>query len=167
MKVDRDASLVMDALMMVVWRRGQADAWRAPLEPGVAVYQRAVPASAARPRHHLLDEQGRQRPGQLRDGECSPLTRTRGVRGSLSSLKTERTARKVYRTRDEARADVFEYSERFQNPTRRRSKLGYLSPMAFEERAMRTLPRVHETGSRPSSDSAVALLAMSRQLQPI
>ena len=29
------------------------------------------------------------------------------------SLKTERTARKVYRTRDEARADVVDYSERF------------------------------------------------------
>lgn len=29
----------------------------------------------------------------------------------LSSLKTERTARKVYRTRDQARADVFDYIE--------------------------------------------------------
>jgi putative transposase len=26
MKADRDASLVMDALMMAVWRRGKADA---------------------------------------------------------------------------------------------------------------------------------------------
>lgn len=30
-----------------------------------------------------------------------------------SSMKTERSARKVYRTRDQARADVFDYSERF------------------------------------------------------
>ena len=29
------------------------------------------------------------------------------------SLKTERTARKVYRTRDDARADVFDYIECF------------------------------------------------------
>ena len=29
----------------------------------------------------------------------------------FSSLKTERTARKVYRTRDAARADVFDYIE--------------------------------------------------------
>lgn len=28
---------------------------------------------------------------------------------SFSSLKTERTARKVYRTRDDAKADVFDY----------------------------------------------------------
>jgi putative transposase len=39
-------------------------------------------------------------------------------------------------TRDEARADVFDYIERFYNPRRRHSKLGYLSPMEFEARAM-------------------------------
>ncbi|ABN76965.1 hypothetical protein Rsph17029_1861 [Rhodobacter sphaeroides ATCC 17029] len=54
----------------------------------------------------------------------------------FSSLKTERIARKVYRTRDEARAEVFDYIERFYNPRRRHSKLGYLSPMEFEARAM-------------------------------
>ena len=31
----------------------------------------------------------------------------------FSSLKTERTARKTYRTRDEAKADLFDYIERF------------------------------------------------------
>ena len=33
----------------------------------------------------------------------------------FSSLKTERTARKMYRTRDDAKADVFDYIERFYN----------------------------------------------------
>jgi putative transposase len=42
----------------------------------------------------------------------------------FSSLKTERAARKVYRTRDDARADVFDYIERFYNSTRRQSTLG-------------------------------------------
>ncbi|SHF52188.1 Integrase core domain-containing protein [Acidocella aminolytica 101 = DSM 11237] len=42
----------------------------------------------------------------------------------FSSLKTERTAAKTYRTRDQARADVFDYIERFYNPRRRHSKLG-------------------------------------------
>ena len=50
----------------------------------------------------------------------------------FSSLKTERTARKLYRTRDEAKADVFDYIERFYNPKRRHSTIGYLSPMEFE-----------------------------------
>src|SRR5215208_1930462 len=53
----------------------------------------------------------------------------------FSSLKTERTARKTYRTRDEARADVFDYIERFYNSKRRHSTIGYLSPMEFERKA--------------------------------
>ena len=52
----------------------------------------------------------------------------------LSTLKTERTAGKTYRTRDAARADVFDHIERFYNLCRRHSTLGYLSPIAFEER---------------------------------
>ena len=63
---------------------------------------------------------------------------TSAMESFFSSLKTERTARKVYRTRDEARADVFDYIERFYNPRRRHSKLGYLSPMAFEAEGMQT-----------------------------
>jgi putative transposase len=35
------------------------------------------------------------------------------------SLKTERLARKIYRTRDAARTEVFDYLEWFYNPTRR------------------------------------------------
>jgi len=37
----------------------------------------------------------------------------------FSSLKTERTSRKVYRKRAQARSDVFDYIERFYNPMRR------------------------------------------------
>jgi putative transposase len=53
----------------------------------------------------------------------------------FSSLKTERTGSKTYRTRDEARADVFDYIERFYNAKRRHSTIGYLSPMEFERKA--------------------------------
>jgi putative transposase len=55
----------------------------------------------------------------------------------FSSLKIERVKRKVYRKRDQARADVFDYIERFYNPTRRHSTIGYISPMQYEERAMK------------------------------
>jgi putative transposase len=51
----------------------------------------------------------------------------------FSSLKTERTAQRTYRTRNAARADIFDYIERFYNPTRRHSTLGYLSPIEFEQ----------------------------------
>ena len=36
--------------------------------------------------------------------------------GSFSLLKTERTVRKIYRTRDQARADVVDHIEQFYNP---------------------------------------------------
>jgi len=51
----------------------------------------------------------------------------------FSSMKTERIARKVYRSREQARADVFDYIERFYNPRRRHSTLGYVSPIQFEK----------------------------------
>ena len=53
----------------------------------------------------------------------------------FSSLKSERCARRTYRTRNEARADVFDYIERFYNAVRRHSTIGYLSPVEFERRA--------------------------------
>jgi putative transposase len=54
----------------------------------------------------------------------------------FSSLKTERTNRRHYATRDEARADVFDYIERFYNPRRRHSTLGYVSPVDYEKGLM-------------------------------
>lgn len=68
----------------------------------------------------------------------------------FSSLKITRVKRKVYRTRNQARAYVFDYIARFYNPTRRHSTIGYLSPTQYEERAMKAQVAVHETGS--SSD---------------
>jgi putative transposase len=41
----------------------------------------------------------------------------------FSSLKTERTTRKTYRTRNQTKADVFDYIERFYNPKRRQSDI--------------------------------------------
>jgi len=52
----------------------------------------------------------------------------------FSSLKTERTARKIYRTRDDARADVFDYIERFYNRKRRHGYVGNVSPVHYENR---------------------------------
>lgn len=42
----------------------------------------------------------------------------------FKSLKTERTDRKVYRSRAAAKADVFDYIERFYNARHRHSTLG-------------------------------------------
>jgi putative transposase len=50
----------------------------------------------------------------------------------FSSLKTERVRGKIYSSRDEAKADVFDYVERFYNPRRRHSTIAYLSPVEYE-----------------------------------
>ena len=65
----------------------------------------------------------------------------------FSSMKTERIGRKTYQTRNHAKADVFDNFERFYNPTRRHSTLGYLSPIDFEKQAHVAQLPVHETGS--------------------
>lgn len=52
----------------------------------------------------------------------------------FSTLKVERTAGRTHRLRDAARTDVFDDIERSYNPRRRHETLGYLSPIAFEER---------------------------------
>ena len=54
----------------------------------------------------------------------------------FGSLKTERVHQRRYRTRDEARRDIFEYIEVFYNRVRLHSSLGYLSPVQFETTAL-------------------------------
>jgi transposase InsO family protein len=54
--------------------------------------------------------------------------------GSLSgTLKSERVHHCVYRTRAEARPDLFYYIEAFCNRRRRHSSLDYLSPEEYEQ----------------------------------
>jgi putative transposase len=77
----------------------------------------------------LLKEQGitcsMSRAGEVWDNSA--------MESFFSSLKTERTARHVYRKREHARSDVFDYIERFYNPRRRHSTIGYVSPIDFEK----------------------------------
>jgi putative transposase len=55
----------------------------------------------------------------------------------FSLLKRERVKRRSYATREDAKADIFDYMERFYNRQRRHSYLGYLSPVQYENRTMR------------------------------
>jgi transposase-like protein len=54
----------------------------------------------------------------------------------LKRVEKERIRRRIYRTREEARADVFDYIEVFYNRIRRHSHLGQLSPIDFEQAAL-------------------------------
>ena len=51
----------------------------------------------------------------------------------FSSLKKERIRKRIYKTRDLARPDIFNYIEVFYNRARRHSHLGGASPEAFEQ----------------------------------
>ena len=113
MNANMTAQLVTDDLIMAIWRRGKPDA----RQPNTSEqFQR------------LMGDHGitcsMSRSGNVWDNAA--------METFFSSLKTERTARKVYRTRNDARTDVFDYIERFYNPRRRHSTLGYLSPNDFE-----------------------------------
>jgi putative transposase len=53
----------------------------------------------------------------------------------FSSLKTGKTENKFYRSGTEAEADVSSYVNRFSNPRRWHSMVGYISSIEFEKRA--------------------------------
>ena len=115
-----DRALVIDALLMAIWRRGQPARAAASLRPGQPIHQRGVPALLAE--HGITCSMSRR--GDVWDNSA--------MESFFSSLKIERVQPQRYRTRDEARADVFDYIERFYNPRRRHSTIGYLSPAEYE-----------------------------------
>jgi len=112
-----------DAMMMAIWRRGKPDAllhhWDQGSQHTSEQFQR------------LMLDNGVTCP-MSRSGNCWDNA---AMESFFSSLKIERVRKKVYRSRDQARADVFDYIECFYNPTRRHSTLGYLSPIDFERQA--------------------------------
>jgi transposase InsO family protein len=58
-------------------------------------------------------------------------------------MKRERVNRTRYRTREEARADIFDYIEVFYNRKRRHGYLGNISPVDFEQKSAGSLETVH------------------------
>ncbi len=58
------------------------------------------------------------------------------VESFFGLLKRERVNRVRYRTRDEARADIFEYIECFYNRKRRHGYVGNISPVDFERQTI-------------------------------
>jgi putative transposase len=115
------AQLVTDALVMAIWRRGKPDTLLHHSDRGSQYtseqYQRLMVE------HGVICSMSRS--GNVWDNAA--------MESFFSSLKTERIDRRTSRIRDEARADVFDYIERFYNPKRRHSTIGYLSPLEFEK----------------------------------
>jgi putative transposase len=120
MSATMTAQLVTDALIMAIWRRGKPDALMHHSDRGSQYTSEQF--------QRLMADHG-VTCSMSRAGNCWDNA---AMESFFSSLKTERTARKTYRTRDEAKADVFDYVERFYNVKRRHSTIGYISPMEFE-----------------------------------
>jgi putative transposase len=103
MKAEMNAQLVADALIMAIWRRGKPDALLHHSDQGSQY--------ASDQFQRLMADNGvvcsMSRSGNVWDNAA--------MESFFSSLKTERIGRKVYLSRDEARADVFDYIERFYN----------------------------------------------------
>ena len=60
----------------------------------------------------------------------------------FSLLKTERIKRKIYKTRNEARSEIFNYIEFNYNSKRRHGNNGGVSPAAFEKQYYEKLSAV-------------------------
>jgi len=122
MKAEMTAQLVADALMMAIWRRGKPDALLHHSDRGSQYTSEQF--------QRLMADNGvvcsMSRSGNVWDNAA--------MESFFSSLTTERIGKKLYRTRDDARADVFDYVERFYNPVRRHSTIGYVSPVEFEKK---------------------------------
>jgi putative transposase len=123
MSATMTAQLVTRVLMMAIWRRGKPDALLHHSDQG---------------RHYT----GEQFQGLMADnGVTCSMSRLGNVWDSVamesffSSLKAERIASKTYRTRNHAKAEGFDYIERFYKPTRSHSTLWYLSPIDFERQS--------------------------------
>ena len=120
--------MVTDALMRAIRRRGRPKALMHHSDQGSQYASEAF--------QRLMADHGitcsMSRSGNVWDNAA--------MESFFSSLKTERIRGRVYRTRDQARADVFDYIERFYNPRRRHSMLGYVrvfSGVFYFERAGR------------------------------
>jgi putative transposase len=57
------------------------------------------------------------------------------IESFFSLRKTERTAYKIYRARNEAGTDLFDYVECFYSLNWRHSTIRYMSPMGFKAKA--------------------------------
>ena len=101
MSAGMTAQLVADALLMAIWRRGKPNALLHHSDQGSQYSSEQF--------QRLMADSGivcsMSRSGNVWDNAA--------MESFFSSLKTERTTRKNYRTRNEAKADVFDYIEWF------------------------------------------------------
>jgi len=120
MKSTLHRELVLDALLMAVWRRKP--------QHSVIIHSDQGTQYGSDDWMRFCKEHGLD-PSMSRRGNCYDNAVAESF---FSSLKKERIRRRIYSTRDDAKSDVFNYIELFYNSRRRHSYLGYVSPQAYE-----------------------------------
>lgn len=121
MQSRQTTDVVLQALLMAVWRRNPKDKVLIHSDQGS---QFTSMDWASFLRHHNLVH------SMSRRGNCHDNAVAESF---FNLLKRERIRRRVYRSRDEARQDVFDYIEMFYNPKRKHVRNGMLSPVEFEK----------------------------------
>jgi putative transposase len=121
MKSNPRADLVIDALLMALWRREPEGRVLIHSDQGV--------------QYTCADWRGFGRDKSLelsmsRRGNCHDNAVAESF---FSLLKTERIKCRIYKTRSEARAQRFNYIELFYNPSRRHGNNGGISPVELEK----------------------------------
>ena len=112
--------LVIQALLQAVWRR----------RPTSTVLVHSDQGSQYGSHDYLsfLRQHGLE-PSMSRRGNCLDNA---VVESFFATLKKLRIRNRIYTTRDEARADIFDFIEMFYNVKRRHGHIGGVSPQAFE-----------------------------------
>ncbi|MBN4066219.1 IS3 family transposase [Ahrensia sp. AH-315-G08] len=113
--------LVIQALLMAVWRRKPKNKVLIHSDQGS---QFTSIEWASFLKHQNL-EHSMSRRGNCHDNAVAE--------SFFNLLKRERIRRRTYKTRDQARSDVFDYIEMFYNPKRKHVRNGMLSPIEFEK----------------------------------
>ncbi|VVD73715.1 IS3 family transposase [Pandoraea morbifera] len=120
MKPTLARELILDALLMAIWRRKPSGSVIVHSDQG---WQYGSDDWRRFCRLHSLE------PSMSRRRICWDNAVAESF---FSSLKKERVRKRVYKTRDLARADIFDYIEVFYNRARRHTHLSGISPEAFE-----------------------------------
>ena len=120
MQSRQTTDVVLQALLMAVWRRKPKSKVLIHSDQGS---QFTSMDWASFLKHHNL-EHSMSRRGNCHDNAVAE--------SFFNLLKRERIRRRTYKTRAEARQDVFDYIEMFYNPKRKHVRNGMLSPVEFE-----------------------------------
>jgi putative transposase len=108
MSARQDTQLVLQAVLMALWQRKERS-------PVVLHSDRGCQFTSEEYQRFLKGHQLQS--SMSRVGSCADNAAAEGFFGML---KRQRVNRRQYQTRAEARADVFDYIERFHNPRRAR-----------------------------------------------